>query len=122
MTNGQPMGWPFAFATLGRRLNRFDLDVDAAGQVEAHQGIDRLVGGLFDVQEPVVDPELKVLHRLLVDVGATDDAKLADAGRERDRAAQPGAGALGGLGDLLGALVQDPVVVGPDTDANGGCC
>src|SRR6266511_2293561 len=45
-----------------------DLNVHSDGQFELHQCVDRLGGGLQDVQQPLVRPHLELLPRLLVDV------------------------------------------------------
>ena len=45
-----------------------DLDVDARGEVEALERLDRLARGLDDVEEALVDAHLEVLARVLVDV------------------------------------------------------
>ena len=100
--------------------DRLDLDVHSARKVQAHERVDGFVRRLFDIDEPVVDAKLKVLHRLLVDVGTADHAELADSRRERDGATDSCACPLGRVGDLLGALVEDAVVVGPDSDSDRG--
>src|SRR5262249_38715717 len=54
----------------------------------------------------------------LVHVRRAVDRPAVGHGRERDRSRHPRARALGGVDDLAGALVQDPVVVRlqPDPD------
>src|SRR5215203_2968602 len=47
---------------------RLDLDVDASRQLQLHQRVDRLTGGLEDVEQPLVSADLELLPRLLVDV------------------------------------------------------
>ena len=43
-----------------------DLDVDAGGEVEALEAVDRLGRGLEDVEQALVDPHLEVLAGVLV--------------------------------------------------------
>ncbi len=43
------------------RLLDLDLDVDAGGEVETLERVDRLRGGLQDVEQTLVDPHLEVL-------------------------------------------------------------
>jgi hypothetical protein len=50
-------------------LGQLDFHVDASGQIELHQRVDRLRRGLHDVEQPLVRPDLELLARLLVDVG-----------------------------------------------------
>src|SRR3972149_1451984 len=59
-----------------------------------------------------------MLHRLLVDMRGADYGEDAAAGRQRHRAADAGAGALDGVHDLLGRLVQDLMVEGFELDAD----
>ena len=99
-------------------LNLLDFDVDTARQVEAHQRVDCLVGGIEDVDQAVVRSEFKVLHRLLVDVRTPDDAKASKVGRKGDRAADAGTCSLGAVYDFLGRLIDQSVIVGTQTNAN----
>src|SRR5689334_21417143 len=62
--------------------------------------------------------DLELLAALLVDVGrAVDRPRVLDGG-QRDRPRHLCARAAGGVDDLGGGLIQDPVVVGlqPDSD------
>ena len=88
------------------------------GQVEFLELVDRLGGRLDDVDETLVGARLELLHRLLVDVRRAVDGKLLDAGGQRDGAGDAGAGALGGLDDFQGRLVDDAIVVALEFDAN----
>lgn len=103
-------------------LDGLDFDVHAAGEVEPHESVDRLVGGLVDVQKSVVGAKLEVLHRLLVDVWTTNNAELADSGWERDWAGNSCARSLRGVGDLLGRSVEDPVVISSKSNSNFHIC
>src|SRR6202008_1660862 len=64
-----------------------DLDVDAGGEVELHQSIDRLRRRIDDVEQPFVGSHLELLAALLVDVRRAVDGKSLDARRQRDGAA-----------------------------------
>src|SRR2546423_9550295 len=79
---------------------KLDLDIDAAGQVEPHEGVDRLRPGIEDVDEPLVRAHLEVLHRLLVDVRPAVHAEDVLLGRQRHGPGDPGARAAGSLHDL----------------------
>src|SRR5688572_24528735 len=46
-----------------------DLDIDAGRKVELHEGIDRLLRWIVDVNEALVRPDLELLTRVLVDEG-----------------------------------------------------
>src|SRR5207253_4879862 len=85
------------------------------------QGIERLLGGLEDVEEPLVGADLELLARLLVHVWRTKNRELVDARRQGNRSDNLRAGALRGLDDLAGRLIEQLVVVRlqPDPDLLG---
>src|SRR5713101_1748190 len=45
-----------------------DLDIDAGGEVELHQRIDRLRRRIDDVEHALVGPDLELLARFLIDM------------------------------------------------------
>ena len=95
----------------GLELGALDFDVDTTGQIQPHQGVDRLIGWLENVDEPIMGAKLEVLHRLLVDVRSTNDAETSDVRGKRNWAANSGACSLCCIGDLFSGLVNDPVIV-----------
>ena len=106
--------WPLGGYPLVVNCERsleLDLDVDAGGQVEAHQAVDRAGAGVEDVDEALVGAHLKLLAGVLVLVRRADDRVQVALGGQGDGAAHAGAGVLGGLDDLLGRLVNDLVIV-----------
>src|SRR5215470_7733922 len=96
-------------------LLELDLHVDARGEVELAEGVDRLLGGLEDVEQALVRADLELLARLLVDVRGAVDREALDVGGERDRARDASAGPAHGLDDLAHRLVEQPVVVRLET-------
>lgn len=106
------------WSSIGLSALRFDANIHARGHVEAGEGIHRLAGGLGNVDQTLVRPDLKLLPGLLVDVRATENRKALDAGRKRNRTANDGTGPLSGLDDVGCGLVEGLVVVGlhPDLD------
>src|SRR3546814_7228771 len=64
---------------------QLDFHVHARGEVELHQRVDRLRGGLHDVEQPLVGAHLELLARLLVDVRTAVHGELLDTRRQRDR-------------------------------------
>ena len=64
--------------------------------------------------------DLELVHGLLVDVRGTVDREALDRGRERNGAGDAGAGALGGIDDLISGLVDHAVVETFELDADFG--
>src|ERR1700712_2688477 len=91
-------------------LGEFDLNVNACGEVELHQRIDRLRGRLNDVQHALVGANLELLARLLVDVRAAVHGELLDARRQRNGTTDHRAGTARGVGDVAGRLIEHAMV------------
>src|SRR4051812_16503493 len=103
---------------LAAELLQLDLDVHAGRQVQLHQGVDRLVGRVDDVHQALVRADLELVARRLVDVRRTQDVEALHARRQGHRALDDGAGALGGIDDLGGGLVDQLVIEGLEADAD----
>jgi hypothetical protein len=65
-----------------------------------------------------VGADLELLAAILIDVRALDHAELFDGGGEGHGARHGCTGAFGGLDDLPGRLVDQPVVVGFQLNPN----
>src|SRR5579859_7469781 len=100
------------------RALKFDLDIHAGRQLQAHQRIDRLVRRLDDVDQPLVRAHLELLARILVDERPAIDRVLLNARGQRDWPGHRGAGALRRLDDLLSRLIEDAVVERLEADAD----
>lgn len=94
-----------------RATLHFDFDVDAGRKIQSHQSIDGFVGWLVDVDQAVVGSELEMLHRLLVDVRATDNAEAAKVSGKGHWASDSGASSLCGINNFLSALIDRSVIV-----------
>src|SRR5687768_10888680 len=90
---------------------QLDLDVDACGEVELHEGVDGLRGRVDDVDQALVRPHLELLARGFVDVRRAEDRPAVDHRGKQDRARDPGTRAANGLHDLLDRAVEELVVV-----------
>ena len=86
---------------------QLDLDLHAGRQLESHQSLDGLGGGLGDVDQSLVSAALELLTAVLVLVHGSQDGDDFLLGGQRDGAGNLSAGALSGLDDLLCALVDD---------------
>src|SRR5690606_3861096 len=95
-----------------------DLDVDPAGQLQLHEGVDGLGRGREDIDEALVGARLELLAALLVHVRSAEYGEDLLVGRKRDGPADDGAGGLHRADDLLGALVDQRVVVRLELDPN----
>src|SRR5437868_10279957 len=98
--------------------SELDLDVDAGGEVEPHERVDRLRGRRVDVDQALVRAHLEVLPRVLVLERGPDDAVDVLLGGKGHGTGDGGAGALSRVHDVLRRLVHLLVVVAlqPDTD------
>src|SRR3569623_1418799 len=95
-----------------------DLDVHAGGQVELHQRVHGLRGGVDDIEHALVRADFELLARLLVDVRRAVDGDFLDARRQRDGPAHGRAGPLGRIDDLARGMVQHAVVKRLEADAD----
>src|SRR4029078_9211779 len=109
---------PFTLRSIVMVPSELDLDVDAGRQVEAHQGVDGLRGGVDDVDEALVGAHLEVLARVFVLVGRADDAVHVLLGRQRHGAGDLGTRAGDGVHDLARRGVDHLVVIGLEPDAD----
>src|SRR5882762_3440603 len=116
------------FFLIGSRLSRsrrsrlpnseLDLDVNAGRKVEAHQRIDRLRRRIDDIEDAFMGADLELLARLLVDMGRAVDGEALELGRQRNGAADLGAGALCRRHDLTGRRIENPMVERLEAYAN----
>src|ERR1700677_4407137 len=90
--------------------SELDLDVDAGGEIELHQRVDGLRRRIDNVENPLVRADFELLARLLVDVRRAVHRELLDPRRQRNRPADPSAGALGGRDDFLRRGVEHTMV------------
>src|SRR5229473_2588455 len=107
-----------SFARAHGALLELDLHVDAGREVELAEGVDRLLRRLEDVEQALVGADLELLARLLVDVRGAVHGEALDVGGKRDGAGDPPARPAYGLHDLAHRLVEQPVVVRLQADAD----
>ncbi|CVI54788.1 hypothetical protein AGR7A_Cc130001 [Agrobacterium deltaense NCPPB 1641] len=100
------------------RVLELDFHVNASSEVELHQSIDSLRGGVNDIEKTLVRPHFELFTALLINVRRAVDGKLFDAGGERNRAANAGAGALCGRHDFTGRGIEDPVIERLEADTD----
>ena len=86
-----------AFASL-----KLDLDLDAGGDFEVHQGLDGLLGRAHDVDQALVGAALELLAAVLVLVDGAEDRDDLGLGRQGDGTGDLGVGALGRISVLVG--------------------
>src|SRR5690606_15636648 len=98
-----------------------DLHVHASREVELHERIQRLLGGLENVEEALVGADLELLAALLVHVRRAQHRELVDPGGQRDGPRHARSGATSGLNDLARTLVQELRVVRLQPDADLLC-
>src|SRR5206468_8593666 len=93
-------------------------DVDAGGQIELHQRIDRLRGRIDNIEQTLVGAHLELLAALLVDMRRTVDGELLDARRQRNRSANLRAGPFRRVHDLTRRRIENSMVERLETNAN----
>src|SRR5688572_7323739 len=91
-------------------LVELDLHVYAGRQLQLHQRVHRLVGGIQDVHQALVRAQLELVTRVLVAVRRDQHGELLHLGRQRHRATHSGAGTLGGLDDFLRRVVDQAMI------------
>src|SRR5437868_12000766 len=84
--------------TSARRLE-LDFDVDAGGEVEAHQCIHRARTRLQDVDQSFVRAQLELLAGIFIDEGPSDHGELLELRRQGDWPRDLRASALSSLDD-----------------------
>src|SRR5687767_2823724 len=112
------MNSPTAYCLLPTASSQLDLDVDAGGEVELHQRVDRLRRRIDDVEQPLVRAHLELLAALLVDVRAAVDREALDARRQRDRPTHLRTRAFRRVHDLARRRIEDAMVERLEPDAD----
>src|SRR5438094_3065891 len=95
-----------------------DFHVHARRQIQLHQRVHRVRRGLQNVNQPLVRAHFKLLARFLVHVRRSQHRPAVDRRGQRNRPGHFRSGALGGLHNFPRGLVQDPVIVGLQSNAN----
>jgi len=101
--------------SLSERLN---LDVHASRQIELHQRIHRLLRRLQNIEEPLVRPYFKLFPGLLVHVRRAQNRRNAARRRQRNGTCHAGACPLRRIHDFRCGLIEHPVIVRLQPDAN----
>src|SRR5499427_4917672 len=97
---------------------QLDLDVDAGGQVELHQGVDGLRRRIDNIEEPFVGAHFELLAAFLVDMRRAVDGEFLYLGRQRNRPADLRASAFGGVYDLTRRRIENAMVESLEPDAD----
>src|SRR3954466_4676061 len=98
--------------------SELDFHVHARGEVELHERIDRLRGGIDDVEHALVRAHLELLARLLIDVRRAQHREAFEAGRQGNRPTDLRAGPLRSRHDFARRGVEDAVIERLEADAN----
>lgn len=95
-----------------------DFGIDAGGEGEVLEAVDGLGGGIADVNQALVDFHFKSFATSLVDMWRLHDGEGATLGGKGHGTRNAGAGADGGIDNLLGRLVDDAVVISLEANAD----
>src|SRR5919107_724330 len=98
--------------------SELDLHVHARREIELHQRVHGLGGGVHDIENALVSAHLELLTRLLVDVRRAKNRIALDARRQRDGPANLRSGPLRGRHDFPCRRVEDPMVERLKANAN----
>src|SRR5438477_2545421 len=93
-----------------------DLDIDARRKVQLHEGVDRFLRRVVDIDKALVRADLDLLDGVLVYERAPDVRDILDTRRYRVRAGDRRPGPLRRLDDLRRGLVDELVVVRLEAD------
>src|SRR3954466_3097158 len=98
--------------------SELDLHVHALSEVELHESIDCLRGGIDDIEHALVGAHLELLARLLVDVRRAEHRKALKTRRQRDGPTYLRAGPLRRRHDFARRGVEDAVIERLEANAN----
>src|SRR6185369_11460442 len=101
-----------------RGLLQLDFHVHAGRQVQLHQRVHGLVGRVDDVHQALVRADLELVAGRLVHVRRTQDVEALHARGQGHGALDDRTGALGGVDDLSGGLVDQLVIEGLQANAD----
>src|ERR1051326_1758320 len=105
MPSFRPIRPSIAIVRPSSLLLELDLHVDARGEVELAEGVDRLLRRLEDVEQALVGADLELLARLFIDAGAPVRGEALDVGCWRLPPRAPPARATCGVDDLAHRLI-----------------
>ena len=97
---------------------KLDLNLDACGEIQAHQRFHGLGAGIVDVDQALVGAALELLPAVLVLVNSAQDGDDLGLGGQRNGPGDLRLGTLRGLDDLLGRLVDELVIVRLEANAD----
>ena len=92
-----------------QHLLQFDFHIDASWQIQLHQCINRFIRRIDDIHQALMGADLELIARCLVDVRRAQNVETLDARRQRNRAANDCAGALGRFNDFKSGLMTSRV-------------
>ena len=98
---------------LARETEGKELQADAI-----REGVDRLLGGVENVEQALVRTDLELFARFLVDVRRAVHREALDTRRQRNRARDAAAGAADRLNDFTHRLIEQSMIVGFQSDAD----
>ena len=94
------------------------LNLNAGGKIQGHEGLDGLLAGVENIDQTLVGSALELLTGVLVLVDRAKDGDDLLLGGQGDGAGDGGAVALGGLDDLLGAGVDELMIIGLEANSD----
>lgn len=100
------------------RYLQLDLNIDTCGQVEFHQGVDRLRGRLINVDNAAVGAGFKMFAGILIDVRGAKQAVDSPFRGQRDRANGCSVRPVGRIHDFFARGIEQAAIVSFEANAN----
>jgi hypothetical protein len=106
------------YPTQALPLGQLDLNINPSRQIELHQRVNGLRGGLHDIEQPLIRAHFELLTQLFVDVGSAVDAEFFNPRRQWNGAPDQSAGALCCICDVTCGLIEHAMVERLQANAN----
>jgi hypothetical protein len=106
------------FANCSNYLLQFDFNLNARGQIEFHQRVNRFVGWIYDIHQALMRANLELISRSLVDVWTAQNVVTLDSGGQWNGAVHHSTRALGRINDFGRRLIDQSVVEGLQANPN----
>ena len=99
------------------RVLQFDFDIHSCGKLDAHESLDSLLRGLYDVDKTLMCSVLELFAAVLIFMNSAEDGDDLFIGGKRNGTGNGSAVALCGFDDLFSSLIDQEMVIGLESDS-----